>query len=74
MALNHNILHTDPALSKYSSLWVNRHQYFRWTPRTAWLTFAYVIMVPGIFGYMGYVTDGKYEMRGKRRGDIISEW
>ena len=34
-----------------------RHQYFRWTPRTAWINFAYVIVVPSIFGYMGYVTD-----------------
>lgn len=38
-------------------MYVNRHKYFRWTPRTAWLTFAYVVLVPGIFGYMAYTTD-----------------
>ena len=38
-------------------MYTNRHKYFRWTPRTAWLTIAYVVIVPGIFGYMGYVTD-----------------
>ena len=36
---------------------VNRHKYFRWTPRTAWLTFAYVVVVPAMFGYLGFVTD-----------------
>ena len=33
---------------------VNRHKYFRWTPRTARLTFIYVVLVPGIMGYTGY--------------------
>ena len=36
---------------------VNRHKYFRWTPRTVWLTVAYVVVVPSMFGYMGFVTD-----------------
>lgn len=35
-------------------MYVKRHEYFRWTPRTAWLTFAYVIAVPSAFLYMGY--------------------
>lgn len=36
---------------------VERYRFFRWTPRTAWISFAYVIAVPALFGYMGYVTD-----------------
>lgn len=35
----------------------NRHKYFRWTPRTAWLSFVYVLVIPGIVGYIGYTTD-----------------
>lgn len=35
----------------------NRHKYFRWTRRTAWLTFAYVVFVPGLLGTAGYMTD-----------------
>lgn len=35
----------------------NRHKYFRWTPRTAWITFVYVAVVPGIVTYMAYKTD-----------------
>lgn len=35
----------------------NRYRYFRWTPRTAWITFNYVIVVPSIFGVMAYSTD-----------------
>jgi hypothetical protein len=36
---------------------VNRHKYFRWTPRTAWLTVIYVIAVPAALGTAGYMTD-----------------
>ncbi|KZF23959.1 hypothetical protein L228DRAFT_266333 [Xylona heveae TC161] len=71
---NHNVLAQDPALVKWAAMVTNRHKYFRWTGRTAWLTFVYVAAVPSIVLYLGYKTDGKYEMRGKRRGDIISEY
>ncbi|KAA6411852.1 MAG: NADH:ubiquinone oxidoreductase subunit [Lasallia pustulata] len=74
MAGSHNTLAMDPALVKYANMQVNRHKYFRWTPRTAWLTFAYVVAVPAMFGYLGFVTDGKYDMRAKRRGDTIVEF
>jgi hypothetical protein len=36
---------------------VNRHKYFRWTKRTAWISFAYVILVPAMLGTAGYMTD-----------------
>lgn len=35
----------------------NRHHYFRWTPRTARLTFIYVAVIPSIMGYIAYKTD-----------------
>lgn len=35
----------------------NRYKYFRWTPRTAGITFAYMVVVPGILGYIAYKTD-----------------
>lgn len=38
-------------------MFVNRHQYFRWTPRTAYLTFAYVVAFPAFIGYLAYTTD-----------------
>ena len=38
----------------------NRWKYFRWTPRTAWLTVAYVVVVPAFFGYIGFITDVSY--------------
>lgn len=34
-----------------------RHQYFRWTPRTAKITFMYVVVVPTLVGYIAYKTD-----------------
>lgn len=74
MAGHNNSLNMDPALVKYANMYVNRHKYFRWTPRTAWLTFAYVVAIPSVFGYMAYTTDGKWDFRGKRRGDTIAEF
>lgn len=35
----------------------NRHVYFRWTPRTARVTFMYVVVVPVILGTIAYKTD-----------------
>jgi hypothetical protein len=35
----------------------NRYKYFRWTKRTAIISFAYVIAVPAIVGYLGYTSD-----------------
>ncbi len=35
----------------------NRWKYFRWTPRTAWISLAYMVAVPAVFGYIGFVTD-----------------
>ena len=36
---------------------VNRHKYFRWTGRTARITFAYVVAFPALIGYLAYTTD-----------------
>lgn len=57
----------------------NRWKYFRWTPRTAWITFVYVVAVPSVLYYVGFVSevssalffglgyDGVGEMDGKER-------
>ncbi|KAF1343935.1 NADH:ubiquinone oxidoreductase 6.6kD subunit [Delphinella strobiligena] len=74
MAGHNNSLNMDPALVKYANMYVKRHEYFRWTPRTAWLSLAYMVIIPGISLYVGYKSDGKYEFRGKRRGDTIKEF
>lgn len=39
-------------------MFVNRHKYFRWTGRTARITFAYVVAFPSLIGYIAY----KYEV------------
>jgi hypothetical protein len=38
-------------------MFVHRHEYFRWTPRTVWLTFAYGVAFPTFIGYLAYTTD-----------------
>lgn len=35
----------------------NRHHFFRFTPRTARITFIYTIVIPAITGYVAYQTD-----------------
>lgn len=40
-----------------ADLYVKRHEYFRWTPRTARIAFMYVIAVPAAVGYLFYKTD-----------------
>ncbi|GIJ83341.1 hypothetical protein Asppvi_002160 [Aspergillus pseudoviridinutans] len=61
-------------IARMRQLNANRYKYFRWTPRHAWLSFIYMIAIPGTLGYIAYKTDGKYEFRGKRRGDTILEY
>lgn len=35
----------------------NRWQYFRWTGRTALISFVYMVAVPSLVGYIGWRTD-----------------
>jgi len=46
-----------PVLMSRSDMNANRYKYFRWTPRTAWITFVYVVAVPSVVGYIGFMTD-----------------
>ncbi|KAF2715598.1 hypothetical protein K504DRAFT_529746 [Pleomassaria siparia CBS 279.74] len=64
----------DPQLVKWNKMTTNRHKHFRWTPRTAWLNIVYVIIVPVSLGVVTYNVADKWNMRGKRRGDLISEF
>lgn len=36
---------------------INRHKYFRWTRRTATISFMYIIFVPALLGTAGYMTE-----------------
>ena len=40
-----------------ADMYVKRHEYFKWTPRTAWLSVVYILAVPAGFLYMGWKTD-----------------
>ncbi|ATZ54210.1 hypothetical protein BCIN_10g02260 [Botrytis cinerea B05.10] len=74
MAGHDHVLAVDPALVKYSNMSTNRHKYFRWTGRTAAISFVFGAVIPSIVGYMAIKTEGKWDMRGKRRGDTIAEF
>lgn len=47
----------EPDTNGDVDMMVNRHKYFRWTGRTARITFAYVVAVPALIGYLAYTTD-----------------
>ncbi|EON98118.1 putative nadh:ubiquinone oxidoreductase subunit protein [Phaeoacremonium minimum UCRPA7] len=74
--MQHYKMALDPAIIRLNraDMTNNRYKYFRWTPRTAWITFVYVGLVPALFGIVAYSTDGKYDLRAKRRGDDIREF
>ncbi|GAW23952.1 hypothetical protein ANO14919_135300 [Xylariales sp. No.14919] len=72
--LQHYRMAMDPAIQKLGTMTTNRHKFFRWTPRTAGLTFVYAVAVPFVVGVIAYQTDGKYSFRAKRKGDLISEY
>jgi len=33
-----------------------------------------MVAIPGALTWVAYKTEGKYEFRGKRRQDTVSEW
>ncbi|KAI1082181.1 NADH:ubiquinone oxidoreductase 6.6kD subunit [Whalleya microplaca] len=72
--LKHYKMAMDPAILKLGTMITNRHKYFRWTPRTARISFMYLVVVPAALGYIGYQTDGKYDLRAKRKGDLAVEY
>ncbi|CUS06921.1 unnamed protein product [Tuber aestivum] len=67
-------LQQDPAFTKYSNLNANRYKYFRWNARTARINFIYAIVIPSAILTLAYKTEGKYNFRGKRRGDIPQDF
>ncbi|KAI1110765.1 NADH:ubiquinone oxidoreductase 6.6kD subunit [Nemania sp. NC0429] len=72
--LQHYRMAMDPAIQKLGTMTTNRHKYFRWSRKTAGLTFLYTVLVPSIVGVIAYQTEGKYDFRAKRKGDLISEY
>ncbi|KAB5558015.1 hypothetical protein GE09DRAFT_1104419 [Coniochaeta sp. 2T2.1] len=71
--LQHYKMALDPAIIRLGNMNTNRYKYFRWTPRTARITFIWVAVVPAIVGYIAYKTDGLYDLRAKRKGDLLVE-
>ncbi|KAI1384692.1 NADH:ubiquinone oxidoreductase 6.6kD subunit [Hypoxylon trugodes] len=72
--VQHYRMALDPAIQKLGTMTTNRHQYFRWTARSARINFAFVVAVPTILGIIAYKADGKWDFRAKRKGDLISEF
>ncbi|KAH6687389.1 hypothetical protein F5X68DRAFT_261579 [Plectosphaerella plurivora] len=71
--VQHNKFAVDPAIARLGQMTSNRHNYFRWTGRTTRITIMYAVVVPFIVGYIGYKTDGLWDLRGKRKGDLLAE-
>ncbi|PSS03866.1 hypothetical protein BD289DRAFT_478345 [Coniella lustricola] len=72
--MKHYKVAMDPGIVRLATLSTNRFRYFRWTPRTAWINFAFIVLVPSMLGVLAYSKDGKYNFRAKRRGDTILEY
>ncbi|TPX14327.1 uncharacterized protein E0L32_005523 [Thyridium curvatum] len=70
--LQHFKMALDPAIVRLGNMTTNRHKYFRWTGRTAGITFVYVAVVPSIFYWITVSTQDKWDLRAKRRGDLVA--
>lgn len=44
-------------------MFTNRHKYFRWTGRTAAITFVFGAFIPSILGYFAYTTEVRTSIR-----------
>ncbi|KAI1164230.1 hypothetical protein F5B18DRAFT_650942 [Nemania serpens] len=55
--LQHYRMAMDPAIQKLGTMTTNRHKYFRFSGRTARLTFIYTVVVPTIVGVIAYQTE-----------------
>lgn len=51
-----------------------RHLYFRWTPRTAGISLMYIVVVPGILGYIAYKSDVSGLPLGSMLLGCLEEW
>ncbi|GAP90010.1 putative NADH:ubiquinone oxidoreductase subunit [Rosellinia necatrix] len=72
--LQHYRMAMDPAIQKLGTMTTNRHKYFRWSKRTAGITVMFTVLMPSILGVIAYNTDGKFDLRGKRKGDSVYEY
>lgn len=50
----------------------NRYKYFRWTPRTARITFVWVVVVPSLIGYAAYKTDVSGRSTSQRLHSVLT--
>ncbi|TGZ82676.1 hypothetical protein EX30DRAFT_303902, partial [Ascodesmis nigricans] len=66
------VLREDPAFMKLANLNTNRFRYFRWTPYTVKFSLMAGLVFPGSLLWLAYETEGKYSLRGKRKGDLIA--
>ncbi|CAP68618.1 uncharacterized protein PODANS_7_5900 [Podospora anserina S mat+] len=60
--LQHHKVAMDPAFVRLNNMQINRYKYFRWTPRTGFLTTLYVFVIPGIVGYIGWKWDVSFPL------------
>jgi len=67
-----NSSYSPPKLTISLDNSVNRFKHFRWTPRTAWISFAYVVAVPSIIGYIAYVSDVSYTRSSWRKQEYMA--
>lgn len=57
LTASNNAALTNKLTNSRLAMIVDRYKFFRWTPRTAGITIAYVLVVPAFFGYLGYAYD-----------------
>jgi hypothetical protein len=53
--------HLSSHANEAKDMHANRYKYFRWTPRTAGISFAFMVAFPALVGYVAYTTDVSHD-------------
>ncbi|KDQ59415.1 hypothetical protein JAAARDRAFT_126720, partial [Jaapia argillacea MUCL 33604] len=62
----------DPAIERWNHMREAAYKHFRFTPRSTWIVFCGLVLVPGTVYYLNSSSDMKYSWDGKRRGESLT--
>jgi len=68
----HGYVKHDPAIERWNNMREDAYKHFRLTPRTAWISFAGLALVPGAIYWIAANTDLRWRWGGKRKGESLA--
>ncbi|ORY84840.1 hypothetical protein BCR37DRAFT_377670 [Protomyces lactucae-debilis] len=66
-------LKKDPAIERWVEMRHDLYRNFRWTSKSTRQVAMWGVAFPVALYYLAYATEGKWQLRGKTRGESITE-